>query len=148
LEIHQLSLSTNQVALNIQEDVGSMKNTASSVQIDTQVTKDTSFIIRQDGQIAKDASLKMHQVIQSASDIARQKKRNEQQEKIHRTPDPSIIHNRASQSRQTNTGSWLLQGKEFKHWNDQRSILWFYGKPGCGKTVLSPAIINGILLTV
>jgi Cdc6-like AAA superfamily ATPase len=58
-------------------------------------------------------------------------------------PDPSTNYNKALQQRQKGTGTWLLQSEEFTQWNTrQNSLLWLYGIPGCGKTILSSTAIQ------
>lgn len=71
-----------------------------------------------------------------------------ERERIYRwlnTPDPSTNHNRASRSRQADTGSWFLGSETFIHWKEANSLVWLHGKAGCGKTVLSSTIINEVL---
>lgn len=61
-------------------------------------------------------------------------------------PDPSINHNEACGKRQTETGAWFLDSKEFCNWKKtSNSLLWLYGIPGCGKTVLSSTIIEELI---
>jgi hypothetical protein len=58
-------------------------------------------------------------------------------------PDPSTNHYKARKQRQDDTGLWLLEGDKFRVWKeDAASILWLYGIPGCGKTILSSTIIE------
>jgi Cdc6-like AAA superfamily ATPase len=58
-------------------------------------------------------------------------------------PDPSTNHNRASSEHHDGTGLWFVHGDLFQAWQRQKkSILWLHGIPGCGKTVLSSAIIE------
>lgn len=53
--------------------------------------------------------------------------------------------NEAQNKRQEGTGSWFLQSKPFKEWKSgTRQNLWLHGIPGCGKTVLSAAIIEDL----
>lgn len=40
-------------------------------------------------------------------------------------------------------GKWFLDSSKFQHWRNSRgSLLWVYGLPGSGKTVLSASVIN------
>ena len=70
----------------------------------------------------------------------------ERQEKIERwlsPPDPSTNHNKALQQRHEGSGLWFLQSDAFAKWRTRRnSFLWLNGIPGCGKTILSSAIIK------
>lgn len=67
-------------------------------------------------------------------------------DELHRwlsPPDPSLNYNAALQKRHAGTGSWLLQSEVFETWNSQSSsLLWLYGIPGCGKTILSSTVIE------
>lgn len=43
-------------------------------------------------------------------------------------------------------GEWFFNGQEFQKWKKQPgSLLWLYGIPGSGKTVLSSIVINHLL---
>ena len=58
-------------------------------------------------------------------------------------PDPSSNYNRALKDRHAATGDWFLKGKAYQDWlSETYSLLWLHGIPGCGKTVLSSAIIQ------
>lgn len=60
-------------------------------------------------------------------------------------PDPSINYHKALQQRHEATGAWFLGGDAFNEWKTRRgSFLWLHGIPGCGKTVLSSAIIENL----
>ncbi|KAI9794892.1 MAG: hypothetical protein M1816_003022, partial [Peltula sp. TS41687] len=59
------------------------------------------------------------------------------------TVDPSLNHNAACKKHEPQTGEWFLISREFNNWKvSQNSILWLYGIPGCGKTVLSSTIVE------
>lgn len=80
-------------------------------------------------------------LIQAAADARR--------DNIHRwlsAPDPSRNHDAARKGRQSETGVWFLESQEFSDWKAcPDTLLWLYGIPGCGKTVLSSTIIDDIL---
>ena len=58
-------------------------------------------------------------------------------------PDPSSNHNKACQTKQRETGRWLIESLIYINWKRQRaSFLWLHGIPGCGKTVLCSTIIE------
>lgn len=59
-------------------------------------------------------------------------------------PDPSARHNMVRKGRTEGTGSWLLQGAEFKEWrnSDEMVVLWMHGIPGCGKSVLTSSLVD------
>jgi hypothetical protein len=51
--------------------------------------------------------------------------------------DPSTNFNAARKKHETGTGDWLLQLKDFQSWETGCApILWLYGIPGAGKTIL------------
>jgi hypothetical protein len=56
--------------------------------------------------------------------------------------DPSTNHNATCKKHEPDTGDWLLESSIFAGWKQaMNEILWLYGKPGAGKTVLE---INGL----
>ena len=60
-------------------------------------------------------------------------------------PDPSINYDKALDSKLECTGLWFLDGEAFANWKtDKASRIWLYGIPGCGKSVLSSAIIENL----
>jgi hypothetical protein len=60
-------------------------------------------------------------------------------------PDPSTNHNKAIKQRYEGSGIWFLESDAFAKWKKARnSFLWLYGIPGCGKTILSSAIIKNL----
>jgi hypothetical protein len=60
-------------------------------------------------------------------------------------PDPLINHNKALLQRQEGSGQWFLQSATYSAWKaDQNSFIWLHGLPGCGKTILSSAIVDDL----
>ena len=63
-------------------------------------------------------------------------------------PDPSLNYNRALQKRHGKTGSWLFGHGGFRDWKQDpgpSSVIWLYGIPGCGKTILCSTILEHVL---
>ncbi|KAL9133097.1 MAG: hypothetical protein Q9175_005728 [Cornicularia normoerica] len=63
-------------------------------------------------------------------------------------PDPSSNYNRALSKRHKGTGSWLLENAVFRDWKQDSgpgSVIWLYGIPGCGKTILCSTILEHVL---
>ena len=63
-------------------------------------------------------------------------------------PDPSSNYNRALERRHSGTGSWLIGNETIRDWElDQgpSSIIWLYGIPGCGKTILCATVLEHVL---
>ncbi|KAF4548959.1 NACHT domain-containing protein 2 [Elsinoe fawcettii] len=59
--------------------------------------------------------------------------------------DPSTNYNKARSLRHDGTGDWLIKTEAFREWlSTPKSFLWLYGRPGCGKTVLSSTILSAI----
>ncbi|KAH9957056.1 hypothetical protein BGW80DRAFT_231284 [Lactifluus volemus] len=50
--------------------------------------------------------------------------------------DPSENHNTAWDAHHEGTGQWLFQNAMFNEWKSTGSLLWLYGNPGSGKTVI------------
>ena len=54
-------------------------------------------------------------------------------------------YNRSVELRSVNTGTWFLESQTFSDWKvTARKLLWLYGIPGCGKSVLSSTIIEAV----
>jgi ABC-type dipeptide/oligopeptide/nickel transport system ATPase subunit len=63
-----------------------------------------------------------------------------------RAPDPSVNHNRAHEKHSKHTGLWLFSDIQFLRWRlSPNDFIWLYGASGCGKTVLSSAIIEYLI---
>ncbi|KAF1955323.1 hypothetical protein CC80DRAFT_91782 [Byssothecium circinans] len=61
-------------------------------------------------------------------------------------PDPSTNFQKALKLRQANTGLWFLKSDEYTRWKTATtSPLWLHGIPGCGKTILSSAVLQDVL---
>ena len=61
-------------------------------------------------------------------------------------PDPSLNYNRALKDRHVDTGGWFLKANIYLKWlSESGSLLWLYGIPGCGKTILSSTIIQSTI---
>ncbi|KAF7970451.1 hypothetical protein HWV62_23895 [Athelia sp. TMB] len=70
------------------------------------------------------------------------------EEKIEKwisAPDTSLNYKAAREKHQEGTGSWFVEGSDFKRWKHRPdSILWLRGGPGCGKTILCSSAIENI----
>ena len=63
-------------------------------------------------------------------------------------PDPSSNYNDALRKRHGGTGSWLTKNDVFRSWKQDSgsgSMIWLYGIPGCGKTILCSTVLEDIL---
>lgn len=59
--------------------------------------------------------------------------------------DPGTNHNVARRRHESQTGEWLLKSKQYQNWKTGAvSLLWMYGKAGCGKTILCSTAIEDI----
>ena len=64
--------------------------------------------------------------------------------------DPSLNYNRALRKRHEGTGKWLIKDDVFRDWKQgsgSDSIIWLYGIPGCGKTILCSTVLEHVLQT-
>jgi len=81
-------------------------------------------------------------------DIAQKLSVEHREEKFERwlsPSDPSTNLNKALQQRHQDSGHWFLQSEVFANWTTRpNSFLWLSGIPGCGKTILSSAIIKDL----
>lgn len=58
-------------------------------------------------------------------------------------PNPSVNHAKAVEKRYKNTCQWFLNDAQFEQWKSKaHAFLWVHGIAGCGKTILSSAIIE------
>ncbi|KAF7965758.1 hypothetical protein HWV62_41994, partial [Athelia sp. TMB] len=63
-----------------------------------------------------------------------------------KAPDTSVSYNAARKKHQAGTGSWFLDGSRFSQWKERPgSVLWLYGGPGCGKTILCSSAIESVI---
>ncbi|KAI9847491.1 MAG: hypothetical protein M1837_002392 [Sclerophora amabilis] len=59
--------------------------------------------------------------------------------------DPSSNHFLACKKHEPKTGDWFLQGPDLAKWKrSPNSLMWLYGGPGFGKTVLCSSIIEDV----
>lgn len=60
--------------------------------------------------------------------------------------DSRSNHDMSRKLRSPGTGLWLTESQEFRQWMSTKNAkLWFYGIPGCGKTVLASCVIEEAL---
>lgn len=60
-------------------------------------------------------------------------------------PDPSTNYNKALDQRHLGSGQWFLNSVAYLNWKTEKnSFLWLHGIPGCGKTILSSAIVEDL----
>lgn len=60
-------------------------------------------------------------------------------------PLPSINYNEAKKKRHKDTCQWFIQSETFEEWKTTpSSFIWIHGLVGCGKTILSSAIIDAL----
>jgi adenylylsulfate kinase-like enzyme len=56
---------------------------------------------------------------------------------------PLCNYQKALKQRQHDTGLWCLDREQYASWKtDDASLLWQYGIPGSGKTILSSTILQ------
>ena len=88
----------------------------------------------------------VHRTTDNISEAVTNLQVDERHKKVHQwlsAPDPSSNYNEALKSRYANTCIWFPETKAYLDWLAKRSsLLWLYGIPGCGKTILSSTIIQ------
>ncbi|KAH9028687.1 hypothetical protein EDB85DRAFT_2147778 [Lactarius pseudohatsudake] len=90
-----------------------------------------------------DAKAVLQQTSKSVNDV----KWNQLRDNLRRwvtPPDPSTNHNIACDIHHGGTAEWFYQGSTFAEWKSIGSLLWIYGKPGSGKSILCSTIIQDI----
>ncbi|KAH9175534.1 hypothetical protein EDB89DRAFT_319654 [Lactarius sanguifluus] len=90
-----------------------------------------------------DAKAVLQQMSNSVDDV----KWNQLRERLRSwitPPDPSTNHNIACEIHHGGTAEWFYRGSTFAEWKSTGSLLWIYGKPGSGKSILCSTIIQDI----
>lgn len=126
LAIERLSLVTNDLVTQSSQDLASIKQLANTLHRDVEFTRDAVVSVNREFQRAEMDS---------------------EEKSILRwlaAPDPSTNYDRARRSRKAGTSSWLIESEFYRRWKGESSMVWLYGKPGCGKTVLSSIIVGDI----
>ncbi|KAI0280610.1 hypothetical protein BGY98DRAFT_311095 [Russula aff. rugulosa BPL654] len=59
-------------------------------------------------------------------------------------PDPSVNLDVARDYHHEGTAVWFTESNTYRRWKEFGSVMWIYGKPGCGKSVLTSTIIQDI----
>ncbi|KND89507.1 Ankyrin repeat domain-containing protein 50 [Tolypocladium ophioglossoides CBS 100239] len=60
-------------------------------------------------------------------------------------PDPSMNYGNATKQHHIGSGQWFLRSTEYSTWKTEpNSFLWLHGIPGCGKTILTSAVITDL----
>ncbi|KAF8262608.1 hypothetical protein EI94DRAFT_1808546 [Lactarius quietus] len=104
-------------------------------------------VVMNDGKASTEGIRKTLDTMQQmASDI--NKMRRDQLQKDSKNwlcpPDPSKNYNIGCQIHRDGTATWFFQGSIFAEWNAKGYLLWLYGKPGSGKSILLSSIIREI----
>ncbi|KAN0130211.1 hypothetical protein V8E53_011968 [Lactarius tabidus] len=97
-------------------------------------------VVVQDG---KDVKVTLQQTSNNVDDV----KWNQLRESLRgwvSPPDPSTNHNIACGIHHGGTAEWFFQGSIFAEWKSNGTLLWIYGKPGSGKSILCSTIIQDI----
>lgn len=116
--------------------------------------KTTFSLARQNDHIALSKAIKSNtESVQKGVDATKVGVANLQTDQKHdhirrwlSAPDPSSNYNQAMKDRHGATGDWFLTSNAYKNWlSVSGSLLWLYGIPGCGKTILSSTIIQSTI---
>ncbi|KAN0128641.1 hypothetical protein V8E53_013560 [Lactarius tabidus] len=60
------------------------------------------------------------------------------------SPDPSTNQSIACGIQHDGSAQWFFRGRIYSEWKSTGSLIWIYGKPGSGKSILCSAIIQDI----
>ncbi|KAH8979080.1 hypothetical protein EDB92DRAFT_428718 [Lactarius akahatsu] len=90
----------------------------------------------------------MKQVVQQLASSVDDMKWNQSRKSLREwvfPPDPSTNHNIACDLHHGGTAQWFFRGSMFGEWKSTGSLLWIYGKPGSGKSILCSVIVQDIV---
>ncbi|KAN0127958.1 hypothetical protein V8E53_014212 [Lactarius tabidus] len=87
---------------------------------------------------------KVVQQLANNMDDAKWDQVRESLEKWVPSPDPSTNQSIACGIQHDGSAQWFFRGAIFSEWKSTGSLLWIYGKPGSGKSILCSAIIQDI----
>ncbi|KAH9983786.1 hypothetical protein BJV74DRAFT_988860, partial [Russula compacta] len=125
---------------SVDDTVKGVDGRVASIDDRVKAVDDKVAIVVDDGKEAK-------VFIQQAANELDQVKQNQLRQDLRRwlsPPDPSINHNIACGVHHEGTATWFFRGSIFNQWKSTGSLLWIYGKPGSGKSVLCSSIIEDI----
>ncbi|KAF4880678.1 Vegetative incompatibility protein HET-E-1 [Colletotrichum siamense] len=92
-------------------------------------------------------TLNTEETRQNTQDLKKLAQR-EKVEKLLSAFERSTVHNTTRNQHHKDTGQWLFQNYDYLSWKQAlKSLLWLYGKPGSGKTILSSTIIEDLKLS-
>lgn len=57
-------------------------------------------------------------------------------------PDPSVNHNNACKTQHEGTATWFIQGRKFREWKENGSLLWIRGNRAPLPPVLPSRTLN------
>ncbi|KAH9028671.1 hypothetical protein EDB85DRAFT_1867732, partial [Lactarius pseudohatsudake] len=106
---------------------------------------DKMDIVLNDGRDAKEV---LQETSNRVDDVKCVWSRNQLRESLRiwvTPPDPSANHNIACDIHHKGTAEWFYRGSTFAEWKSTGSLLWIYGKPGSGKSILCSTIIQDIV---
>lgn len=128
-----------QARLSIEEDITIIMNSTKPMLSDSEV-----FAMERDNLNRLDEQRRM--------DVVAEERRLEKRLSVIKWVsdlDYSCVQEEVLNHRFGSTGAWLLQHEEFKNWfeGDGSSLLWCWGNPGAGKTVLASIVQDHISTT-
>ncbi|KAH9165576.1 hypothetical protein EDB89DRAFT_1891948 [Lactarius sanguifluus] len=107
----------------------------------THIVDDKVTTVINDGKEMKQV---VHQLASSVDDMKWNQSRKSLREWVF-PPDPSTNHTIACDLHHGGTAQWFFRGSMFGEWKSTGSLLWIYGKPGSGKTILCSAIVQDVI---
>ncbi|KAH9959282.1 hypothetical protein BC827DRAFT_524479 [Russula dissimulans] len=139
-EILKATRTVDERVTGVDVRVANVDDRVANVDNRVRVVDDKVAVVIHDGNQAKE-------VLQQTADNVDQIKQSQMRECVHKwlsPSDPSTNHNIACETRHEGTATWFFQGSIFQEWKTTGSLHWIQGKPGSGKSVLCPTIIQDI----
>ncbi|KAH9173157.1 hypothetical protein EDB89DRAFT_1905449 [Lactarius sanguifluus] len=126
------------------KDVQGVSSRVRDIDENVKIVKEKMQMVIDDGkETATEVKLVMQQIAYNTDDANRRQLR-ESLRRWQSPSDPSTNHNIACDLQHEGTAEWFCDGNIFEEWRVAGPLLWIYGKPGSGKSVLCSAIIRKI----
>ncbi|KAF8263290.1 hypothetical protein EI94DRAFT_1741234 [Lactarius quietus] len=105
-------------------------------------------VVINDGRQARVETQEAKLIIQQTANVIDEVKWNQLKQLLRAwlsPADPSINHNIARKAQLKGSAVWLFQGTIIVEWKSTGSLLWVYGKPGSGKSVMCSSVVEDIM---
>ncbi|KAF8264628.1 hypothetical protein EI94DRAFT_1738011 [Lactarius quietus] len=105
-------------------------------------------VVIDDGRQAREETQEAKLIIQHTANVIDEVKWNQLKQLLRAwlsPADPSINHNIARKAQLKGSAVWLFKGTIIVEWKTTGSLLWVYGKPGSGKSVICSSVVEDIM---